>query len=186
MWFKRYIKKCTVSYANTHHVNHGVNHGRTHLVSHTNTHQVNHGMVKLHKLEYLEQNITFLQNEKILNLCLRWHILRSYCFVVELTFNIWDSSYDFFCPQERNIDATVTKSKCCILTLFYIKMQLEKLLVVSIAQFMLLMNYKILHMGLYFQKKLKICDCTIFAMLQAVTFFWHVHIFAISDERREG
>ena len=120
--------------------------------SHTNTCQVNHGMVKLHKLEYLEQNITFLQNEKILNLCLRWHVLRSYCFVAELTFNIWDSSYDFFCPQERNIDATVAKSKCCILTLFYIKMQLEKLLVVSIAQLMVLVNYKILHMGLYFQK----------------------------------
>ena len=39
----------------------------------------------------------FLQNQKILNLCLRWHIFRGYCFVVEVTFNdaneyiIWES-----------------------------------------------------------------------------------------------
>ena len=31
-------------------------------------------------------NITFLQNKKILNLGLRWHILRSYHFVAEVTF----------------------------------------------------------------------------------------------------
>ena len=35
---------------------------------------------------YWEWNITFLLNKKILNLCLRWHILRSYCFAVEVTF----------------------------------------------------------------------------------------------------
>ena len=33
-----------------------------------------------------EQNLTFLQNEKILNLYLRWHISRSYHFVAEVTF----------------------------------------------------------------------------------------------------
>ena len=33
-----------------------------------------------------KRNITFLQNNKILNLCLRWHILRSYHFVTEATF----------------------------------------------------------------------------------------------------
>ena len=33
-----------------------------------------------------KRNITFLQNKKILNLCLRWHILRSYHFVTEATF----------------------------------------------------------------------------------------------------
>ena len=33
-----------------------------------------------------EQNIIFLRNQKILNLCLRWHILRSYCFVAEVAF----------------------------------------------------------------------------------------------------
>ena len=30
----------------------------------------------------------FLQNKKILNLCFRWHILRSYSFIVEVTFNL--------------------------------------------------------------------------------------------------
>ena len=28
----------------------------------------------------------FLQNQKILNLCFRWHILRSYHFLAEVTF----------------------------------------------------------------------------------------------------
>ena len=37
-----------------------------------------------------ERNITFLQNKKILNLCPRWHILRSYRIVAEVTFKrIW-------------------------------------------------------------------------------------------------
>ena len=62
-----------------------------HLISCTNTHRditdlVNHGMFKNKKLEYLERNIIFLGNKKILNLCFRWHILRSYPFVAEVTF----------------------------------------------------------------------------------------------------
>ena len=35
-----------------------------------------------------EQNITFLLNKKIINLYRIWHNLRSYCFVVEATFNV--------------------------------------------------------------------------------------------------
>ena len=34
-----------------------------------------------------ERNITFLQNKKFFNLLLRWHILRSYRFLAETTFN---------------------------------------------------------------------------------------------------
>ena len=66
---------------------------KMHLVSCTNTHRdvtdlVNHGMVKNTKTWISwEWNITFLRNKKILNLCLRWHILRSYRFVAEVTFN---------------------------------------------------------------------------------------------------
>ena len=41
------------------------------------------GWLKIQKLEYLE-NGTF---KKILNLCFRWYILRSYSFVAEVTFN---------------------------------------------------------------------------------------------------
>ena len=37
-------------------------------------------------------NIIFLWNKKILNLCLRWNILRSYCFLVEVTFNLYMSN----------------------------------------------------------------------------------------------
>ena len=65
---------------------------KMHLVSCTNTHRdvtdlVNHGMVKNTKTWISwERNIIFLQNKKILNQCFRWHILRSYCFVVVVTF----------------------------------------------------------------------------------------------------
>ena len=63
----------TVSCANTHHV----------------TDLINHGIVKNTKTWISwEQNITFLQNKKILIMCLRWHILRSYCFVAEVTFKL--------------------------------------------------------------------------------------------------
>ena len=58
---KKYIQKCTVSCINIHHdVKDLVNHGR-------------------------ERNITFLRHKKILNLCLRWHILKSCRFVAEVT-----------------------------------------------------------------------------------------------------
>ena len=64
---------------------------KMYLVSCTNTHldvtiMVNHGMVKNKKTGISwERNIIFLQNKEILNLCLRWQILRSYCFVAEVT-----------------------------------------------------------------------------------------------------
>ena len=67
-----------------------------HLISCTNTHYdvtdlVNHGMVKNTKtLISCERNIIFLRNEKILNLCFRWYILRRYRFVAEVTFkHVW-------------------------------------------------------------------------------------------------
>ena len=62
-----------------------------HLVSCTNTHHdikdlVNHEMVKNEKtLIYWERNITFIQNKKVYNPCLRWHILASCHFVTEIT-----------------------------------------------------------------------------------------------------
>ena len=57
---------------------------------------VNHGMVKYTK-PWLsrEHNITFLWNKKILNLWLRWHILRSYCFVFEATVNKSSDKYSW-------------------------------------------------------------------------------------------
>ena len=63
------------------------------LLSCTNTHSyvtdtANHWMVKNTKTWISrEWNIIFLRNKKIRNLCLRWHILRSYRFVVEVTFH---------------------------------------------------------------------------------------------------
>ena len=77
LWFKRYSKMHLVSCTNTHH---------------DITDFVDLGMVKNIKTWISwEQNITFLRNKKNLNQYLRWHILRSYCFVAGVTFNI-DSS----------------------------------------------------------------------------------------------
>ena len=65
-----------------------------HLVSCTNTHHdvtdlVNHGMVKNTKTWISwERNIIFLWSKKILNLGFRWHILRSYRFLAEVTFKL--------------------------------------------------------------------------------------------------
>ena len=64
------------------------------LDSCTNTHHdvtdlVNHAMVKNMKTWISwERNIIYLPNKKILNLCFRWHILRSYHFVAEVTFKL--------------------------------------------------------------------------------------------------
>ena len=63
-----------VSWANTHH---------------DITYFVNHGMVKNTKTCISwEKNIIFQWNKTILNLCFRQHILRSYCFVAEVTFKM--------------------------------------------------------------------------------------------------
>ena len=65
---------------------------KMYLVSCANTHRdvtdfLNHGMVKNTETWIsLERNIIFLRNQKILNLCLTWHSLRSYGFVAEVTF----------------------------------------------------------------------------------------------------
>ena len=62
------------------------------LASCNNTHHdvtdfVNLGIVKNTKTWISwEWNITFLRNKGILNMCLRWYILRGYCFVAEVTF----------------------------------------------------------------------------------------------------
>ena len=63
-----------------------------HPVLCTNTHHdvtdlVNHGIVKNTKIWISwKQNITFLRNKKFLNLCLKWHSLRTYRFLVGVTF----------------------------------------------------------------------------------------------------
>ena len=65
---------------------------KMYLVSCTNSH---HDVTDLVNQEMVENTktwiswkriITFLVNEKLLNLCHRWHILRSYRFGAELTF----------------------------------------------------------------------------------------------------
>ena len=75
------------------------------LVSCTNTHRdvtdiVNHGMVKITKTGISwERNIIFLRNKKILSLCPRWQILRSYRFVAEVTFKSYMRyQVDFLIP----------------------------------------------------------------------------------------
>ena len=64
-----------------------------HPLSCTDTHHgvtdlVNFGMAKNIKTWISwKGNMTFLRNKKILNLCLRWHILSSHRFVAEVNFN---------------------------------------------------------------------------------------------------
>ena len=75
---------------------------KMHPVSCSDTHHyvkylVNHVMVKNTKTWiFWEQKITFLRNKKIFNLCLRWHILRSYYFVSEVTFAFSNKNFHFF------------------------------------------------------------------------------------------
>ena len=84
---------------------------KMYFVSCTNTHRdvtdsLNHGMVKNTKTWISsERSIIFLRNKKILNLCLRRHILRSYYFAAEVTFKFpefWSCVQDpvscFLCP----------------------------------------------------------------------------------------
>ena len=75
LWFKRYIQEWTlphVVYMYTHHYV---------------TDLLNRGMARNTKTWISwEQNINFLRNKKILNMCFRWYILRSYHFVAEVTF----------------------------------------------------------------------------------------------------
>ena len=77
-----------------------------HPISCTNTHHdftdlVNHWIRKNTKTWISqEQKITFLWNKKTFYLFLRWHILRSSCFVAEVTFKriLWPGQlcYNFF------------------------------------------------------------------------------------------
>ena len=68
---------------------------KMHLASCTNNHRdvtdlVNHGMFKDTKTWISwERDIIFLRSKKILNLCLRCHIFRSYHFVAEVTFKVF-------------------------------------------------------------------------------------------------
>ena len=65
---------------------------KMHPISYTNIHHevidlVNERMVKItQNWVSWKRNIIFLRNYKILNLCLRWHILKSYRFVAEVIF----------------------------------------------------------------------------------------------------
>ena len=58
-------------------------------ISITNTHDItyllNHGIAKNTK-PWMSWEQNFYKEKKILDLCLRWHFSRSYCFVVEVTF----------------------------------------------------------------------------------------------------
>ena len=100
------------------------------LVWCTNTHHdvtnlVNCGMVKNTKTWiYWERNIVFLRNRKILNLCRRWHILRSYRFVVEVTFK---SSIFSLWPYKLKV--------CCMFLISQIPLQfyLANLLTLSVS-----------------------------------------------------
>ena len=72
LWFKRYIHKCIQS----------------HLLIFIMMSQIWQIVWSFKRQVWIswEQDINFQGNKKIVNMCLRWHILRSYCFVVEVAF----------------------------------------------------------------------------------------------------
>ena len=75
-------------------------------IHHDVTDLVNLGLVENTKMWISwERNMTFLRNKKILNLCLRWHILRSYCFVAEVTFK---NLLKFIRPNKLSWHSTVS------------------------------------------------------------------------------
>ena len=87
LWFKRYIHSFSLYLFSEYY-------SKMHPISCTNTHHdvtdlLNHGIVKTTKTWiFLRKghDITFQWNKKIINLCLRWLIMRSYFFVAEVTF----------------------------------------------------------------------------------------------------
>ena len=78
---------------------------------HDVTDLVNHGIVWNTKTWISwERNITFLWSKKIINLCLKWHILRSYRFVAEVTFNEDNMKADLEIQKFRQIDMLLVVS----------------------------------------------------------------------------
>ena len=76
----------------------------------TNTHHdviidlVSHGMLKNTKAWISwEWYITFLWNQKIFNLCLRWHILRNSHFLAEVTFMNWMQKTDTILGEKQKL-----------------------------------------------------------------------------------
>ena len=91
MRLKRYIQKCTALSTNTHH---GIkDFVKNRMVKNTKT-----------WMNISRENITFLWSKKIINLCLRRYILRSYSFVAHVTFK--QKCTPFFPPQTHNLNVS--------------------------------------------------------------------------------
>ena len=79
------------------------------LFHHDVTDMVNQDMAKDTKIWVSwEWNVNFLWNKKILNIYLRWHISRNYCFVAEVIFRsqgyrVWCRSNQKFLPYSHYI-----------------------------------------------------------------------------------
>ena len=75
-----------------------------------------------------ERNIIFLRNKKILNLCLRWHILRSYRFVAEVTFksDIFLAADFFEFSRHNNSNKNFLQKKLLFIYIAEIKLRNNK------------------------------------------------------------
>ena len=88
---------------------------------HDITDLVTHGMLKNTKTWISwERNIILLWNKKILKLCLKWHVLRSYFFVAEVTFNVESTNhllpYPLFSIQRNTLLRTIDNIGKTLLT----------------------------------------------------------------------
>ena len=97
IYLKMYLVSCTLTHPNV-------------------TDSVNHRMVKNTKTCISwERNIFFLWNKHFFNLCLRWHILKSYHFVAEVTFNIHATiACRFTLKRVRDMIITYNKMHCTV------------------------------------------------------------------------
>ena len=91
LWLQRYIQKCILFHVLI-------------LIMTSQIWQITGWLKNTKTWMSWERNITFLRNKKILNLDLRWHILRSYHFVTEVTFKDIKESNFFFNFSWWNIE----------------------------------------------------------------------------------
>ena len=127
-------------------------------IHHDVTDLVNHGIVKNTKTWISwKQNIIFLQNKKILNLCLRWHILRSYRFLAEVTFK--KELLQFFVVIGQTLIVTVDQP------LFALAKEVQWAKPETLGEYKLLVMMGDLHIEMTFMKCLGVILFVVFSYL---------------------
>ena len=154
-----------------------------HPVSCANTHHditdsVNHGMIKNSKTQISwEQNITFQWNKKICNLCLRWHILRSYHFIAEVTIN--SGIFLSVCAVSLGLEASAKWLNWTPVWLFsFVNIKRNTIFYFFLSLFMV--NLRFLCTSWFFIEKMTKIKFKIY-LVEKVSFLWIILIFNVSS-----